>query len=91
MPRPLELECIFCSGAGCSNCEDGYTKVTQCPRREIGSKLSRDIRLVSHAMQDKLLPEAGGINDQEAKFIHLWQAFSGDVNMIEKEEAKRGK
>ena len=63
----------------------------QCPRVEIGPQFLRDIRLVSHALQDKLLPDAGGVNDQEAKFVHLWQAFSGDVAMIEREEAKRGK
>ena len=88
---PLELQCVYCAGLGCDQCENGYTKVTRCPRMEVGSKISRQIRLVSHAMQDKLLPDAGGINDQDAKFVHLWQAFASDVNMIEKEEAKRGK
>lgn len=62
----------------------------QCPRLEIGVAFSREMRLVTHAMQDGLLPDAGGINDQPARFIHLWQAFRGDVAMIEREEAKRG-
>jgi hypothetical protein len=50
----------------------------------------REIRMVNYAMQDKLLPEAGGINDQPARFVNLWQAFRSDINMIEREEAKSG-
>jgi hypothetical protein len=71
-------------------CNDGYTQVTQCPKQVFGAKFSRDIRLISHAMQDKILPDSGGINDQGARFVGLWQAFKSDVNMIEKEVAKRG-
>lgn len=81
---------MFCDGLGCDRCKNGYIEVTKCPRQVLGPQFSRDIRLVSHAMQDKLLPEAGGINDQEARFVSLWQAFSSDVNMIEREVAKRG-
>jgi hypothetical protein len=64
--------------------------VTRCPRQELGTRFTRQIRLVSHAIQDKLLPEAGGINDQEARFVSLWQTFSSDVAVIEREVAKRG-
>lgn len=66
-------------------------EIKQCPRREMGVSFSREIRLVNHAMQDRLLPDPGGINDQPARFVNLWQAFRGDVSMIEREEAKRGK
>ena len=93
---PLEIECMYCGGAGkigeqpCSHCTNGYVQVSQCPRRELGKAFTREMRLVNHAMQDKLLPESGGINDQPARFVHLWQAFRSDVSMIEREEAKNG-
>ena len=93
---PLEMQCVFCDGTSkigdspCKHCKDGYVEITQCPRLEMGAAFSREMRLVTHAVQDQLLPDAGGINDQSARFVHLWQAFRGDVALIEREEAKRG-
>ena len=87
---------MYCDGTAelasgpCPHCKQGYIQITQCPRKELGRTFSKEIRLVNHAMQDKILPDAGGINDQPARFVHLWQAFRGDVSMIEIEEAKRG-
>lgn len=65
-------------------------RLDECPRKCVG-KLANELTLVKFAMHDKLLPEAGGINDQDARFVALWQAFRSDVNMIEREEAERGK
>jgi hypothetical protein len=36
-----------------------------------------------------LLPDVGGVNDQEAWFVDLWQRFKSDVNLCEREKLKQ--
>ena len=62
--------------------------IVQCPQKEIGSRFARQINLVVHAMNG-LLPDAGGVNDQDAWFVNLWSRFRADVNLCEREKQKQ--
>lgn len=88
---PKDLQCIHCRGAGCDRCHDGYFELTRCPKKEVGSALYSELAMVNHAMNDKLLPDHGGINDQEARFVNLWRAFRADISYIERITAKNGR
>ena len=35
------------------------------------------------------LPDLGGINDQQATFVHLWQAFENDKQLIDSERLNK--
>jgi len=53
--------------------------------------MMHDLNLSVHASKG-LLPEVGGILDQDAKFIHTWQAFQADKDLIlEERRQKHGK
>lgn len=54
----------------------------------VGSKMINEINLVVHAMKTTL-PEAGGLLDQDAKFVHTWQVFESDKQIIDAERQSR--
>lgn len=54
----------------------------------IGAKTIRQVNLIVHAMKNTL-PNAGGLLDQDAKFVHAWQAFEADKQLIDAERMSR--
>jgi hypothetical protein len=50
--------------------------------------MTYDLNLAVHASKG-LLPESGGILDQDAKFIHTWQSFQADKDLILEERRQR--
>jgi hypothetical protein len=50
----------------------------------------RQVNLIVHAMKNTL-PESGGLLDQDAKFVHTWQAFESDKQVIDAERMSRKK
>lgn len=54
----------------------------------VGTKMINEINLVVHAMKSTL-PEAGGLLDQDAKFVHTWQVFESDKQLIDAERVSR--
>jgi len=85
---PLELLCHVCDGQGCSECENGFHVVKQCPTAEIGQKVLNLINLIIFANKGHL-PKPGTILEQPAKFIHSWQAFNRDKEFIDEERRRR--
>lgn len=85
------MQCPTCRGKGCSKCKDGRIPIVGCPMSQVDRELWEQINLAGHAMQDKIFPNAGGLNDQPARFVAVWRLFKSDVNFIETEQAKRGK
>ena len=67
---PLQVECVSCGGYGCEACERGYVCYTSCPSRQVPQEL---ISLVMEAdlLKKGLAPDAGGLRDQDAKFVHM--------------------
>lgn len=46
--------------------------------------------MIVYAMKNTL-PEAGGLLDQDAKFVHTWQAFESDKQLIDAERMSKQK
>lgn len=84
------MQCWNCEGEGCEYCEHGYHFIRQCPIEHIGSRLIREVNMIVYAMKNTL-PEAGGLLDQDAKFVHTWQAFESDKQLIDAERMSKQK
>jgi hypothetical protein len=70
---------------GCDECDGlGYTLLTQCGRAET-QQLVTAINLAIHASKGTL-PTAGGLLDQSAWFVAIWDTFEGDMATIAKED-----
>jgi hypothetical protein len=80
------LECPICNGGGCDECDDGNFRLEQCGRNYIGSEILQAINLA--AMADRHLPQAGGVLDQSAWFIEVWNALTNEQNRIDAERIK---
>jgi hypothetical protein len=50
----------------------------------------RQVNLIIHAMKNTL-PRSGGLLDQDAWFVHAWQAFESDKQLIDAERMSRQK
>jgi len=85
----MQMECPDCRGYGCEKCNNtGRGYLEGCPQACIDRRFKRDLNKAIHAINDKLLPKAGGIGDQDARFVALWRKFASDVNLIENDKAK---
>ena len=82
------VACPVCDGVGCEACDEGYFEVT-CPHRFVGD-LARFINLAGMC-GDNCLPVAGGLLDQSAWFLSLYQRLNSEQNRIESEKIKHGK
>lgn len=82
------MECPDCRGYGCKKCNKGRIEIHGCPQSGNDRRFQRDLNNVIHAINDKLLPQAGGVGDQKARFVSLWRRFASDVNLIENEKSK---
>ena len=54
----------------------------------IGTKTIRQINLIVHAIKNTR-PSEGGLLDQDAKFVHAWQAFESDKQIIDAERMSK--
>ena len=84
---PADIECQECGGQGCSECEDGYFSLTQCPSEFIGQDLISDIRLITAT--EHHLPVAGGLLDQSAWWFELKTLLASEENRVQAEQEKR--
>lgn len=84
---PAEVQCPNCEGDGCTECDEGYFKFTECPSRFIGADLIADIQVVTASEQH--LPVAGGLLDQSAWWFELRQLLKSEENRVQDEQQKR--
>jgi hypothetical protein len=48
----------------------------------------RQTNLIIHAIKNTL-PNVGGLLDQDAKFVHAWQSFESDKQIIDAERMSK--
>lgn len=85
-----EIECPECNGAGCSECDDGFFKLTTCARKIVDSYLITAINFACYA--DKgFLPQQGGLLDQSAWWLALWLQLSNEQNKIDVAQSEKAK
>lgn len=81
------MTCTICEGAGCDECKQtGNMLITECGRKATRHLVSA-VNMAMHAAKGTL-PVAGGILDQSAWFVALWNAFDNDMAMIRKEDSE---
>lgn len=71
----------------------GSIDLPGCPRDYVGCELTDAINLASFAGKGAM-PVSGGLLDQSAWFVDLWQTLESDQNRIDTEKAqdrKRGR
>ncbi len=77
--EPISIECGQCNGAGCDQCDDGYTDILGCPQRECSSIVDA-VELID-LFRKGLPPVSGGTLDQSVWFLDA-------ARILENEEAK---
>ena len=82
----IAIQCPQCGSDGCDDCEDGMFHVRECPKEYVGD-LAAAINLVSLA--EHALPVAGGLLDQSAWFVSLWQTLDSEMAKISNERMDR--
>lgn len=82
------IECWLCDGDGCNDCEDGYKPIRECPRQFVGYKVTEAVNIAALCGKGTF-PEAGGLLDQSAWFISLYQSLTAEQNKIEREQQER--
>jgi hypothetical protein len=60
----------------------------ECPRRWIDQRIVEACNLAGIASKG-LLPVSGGVLDQSAWFVSVWQMLESEQNRIDQERAKR--
>lgn len=84
---PVEIACPGCNEAGCESCGDtGYFNLTECPQRYVGGELTEAINMAGMC-GGGLWPVAGGLLDQSAWFVDLWQQLQSEQNKIDQMKA----
>jgi hypothetical protein len=84
------LACPGCDESGCDACEGrGYFEIVDCPKDYVGHRVSTAANLAAWVSKG-VLPEAGGIYDQDAWFVSVQNALEADVNRIEEQRRKNG-
>lgn len=92
---PVQVPCVSCDQTGLTTenkpCEDcngtGLFSVTECPKQFVGHRVSIASNALSYV--DKgILPDAGGLLDQEAWTVAAWDALQSDVASIEEEKRR---
>lgn len=83
------FECPTCQGIGCSDCEDGAWRLTQCPKKFIGWEMTDAVNAMGIAISG-LWPVGGGLLDQSAWFVDAVAVLSSEQNKIDRERMRRG-
>lgn len=89
------MPCVDCDGAGvddkqpCEACDGtGFFEVKQCPKSFVGHRVSVASNALSY-LDKGILPESGGLNDQQAWLVASWDALQSDVQRIEEERRRK--
>ena len=86
MPTPLEplaIECAVCDGVGCDNCSGGQKLYTSCPKKQVSNDIIYTASL-STSFDNGLMPESGGLNDQDSKFVNTMFTLKNNETHFEK-------
>lgn len=83
----LQVECPICKGYGCSDCDDGYFKLTECARKYVSEEIWSGLKYASVA--EHHLPKAGGTADQSAWFLDLWITYTNEKSKLEIERLEK--
>ena len=76
-------------GRPCDECGgSGMIDIRECPRRFVGNEITEAIN-VAGLCGNGILPVAGGIMDQSAWFVALWQQLQSDQSEIDAEEMEK--
>lgn len=62
--------------------------MVECPRQFVGHRISSASNL-SRFVGQGILPEAGGLYDQDAWLVNVWNHLESDTQKIEEERRKR--
>ena len=86
---PISVPCPRCEGGGCEACDSrGTFDLVECPRQYVGHRISSAANLARFAGQG-ILPEPGGLLDQDAWTISVWNHLESDTQRIEEERRKQ--
>lgn len=61
---------------------EGTIEIDQCPRKYIGVEITEAVNVAS-LCGNGILPVSGGLLDQSAWFVNLWNQLQHDQNQIE--------
>lgn len=83
------MECVKCDGSGedC-DCEDGYVRITSCPKQYVGNEIF-DAAYFASCAESGFLPIEGGVLDQSKWFTEAWNAITTDQRNIQHEQRQR--
>lgn len=77
------------NGEPCEMCGGhGTIEIKECPRRFVGHELTEAINVAS-LCGNGTLPVAGGLMDQSAWFVSLWQQLQSEQAEIDAELAEK--
>ena len=84
------MPCPSCEESGCDECNQrGYFELIGCPKDFVGHRISSAVNLAGWASKG-IMPEAGGVYDQDSWFVSVQNTLDADVTKIEEERRKRG-
>lgn len=78
--QPMDIECPICAGTNCSECDDGWVSITECPKtycQEIVPALD-----LIDLFWKGLPPNAGGTMDQTQWFLTAAKTLKHDETLI---------
>ena len=91
----VSVQCVACEESGnvngsvCLECGGrGFISLNECPREFVGQELTEAINIASLCVNG-VLPVSGGVMDQSAWFISVWQQLQSEQAKIDAEEAER--
>lgn len=88
------IACLKCEETGwigdveCDECDgNGSSLLSECPRKFVGQEMTEAINIAG-LCGNGTLPVAGGLLNQSAWFLSLWQSLKSEVARIENERAE---
>lgn len=82
---PIVIGCTNCNERGCHLCEEGYFRLSCCPRELIGFELAEAINLAAMCGNGDW-PVDGGLLSQSAWFVELKRHLESEQGRIEAEK-----
>lgn len=90
-PKVLySVTCSACGGGGCGRCDRGQVRMRRCPRKlcDRHQDIERAFWAFTYFDSHGVLPAAGGLADQSAALLELWDAARAERGSIEREREK---
>lgn len=91
----IVIRCTECEESGqvdgetCETCGgQGSIEIDECPRKYIGAEITEAVNVAS-LCGNGILPVAGGLMDQSAWFVNVWNQLQHDQNEIESDLAEK--